>query len=193
MEPKREKMISRSSSVVTGLSLHTNKTFSGGFMSASGRSPTCRDTQCVFIVSPSQRTGSRRVSHHLQQDGLSLGFLLPQPLLQLLGSFPVRIVDHFVRSDTTALQIQTLIHTNSLKRLRLPERLWAAPSLWWEWARLLSHPAAPWWAQAIDQESADRQDRRTDHPAPRCGLSCSNTTAASHDQTVKIKQIRIIK
>lgn len=40
MVPKREKMISRSSSVVTGLSLQTNSTFSGGRMSASGRSPT---------------------------------------------------------------------------------------------------------------------------------------------------------
>lgn len=43
MDPKREKMISRSSSVVTGFSLHTNNTFSGGFMSASGRSPTWRN------------------------------------------------------------------------------------------------------------------------------------------------------
>lgn len=42
MDPKREKMISRSSSVVTGFSLHTNSTFSGGRTSASGRSPTWR-------------------------------------------------------------------------------------------------------------------------------------------------------
>lgn len=40
MEPKREKMISRSSSVVTGFNLQTKRTFSGGLTSASGRSPT---------------------------------------------------------------------------------------------------------------------------------------------------------
>lgn len=45
MVPKREKMISRSSSVVTGLSLQTNSTFSGGRTSASGRSPTCRQSR----------------------------------------------------------------------------------------------------------------------------------------------------
>ena len=39
--PNREKIISRSSAVVTGLSLHTNSTFSGGAASTSGRSPTC--------------------------------------------------------------------------------------------------------------------------------------------------------
>lgn len=45
MVPKREKMISRSSSVVTGLSLQTNSTFSGGRTSASGRSPTCIESR----------------------------------------------------------------------------------------------------------------------------------------------------
>lgn len=40
MDPKREKMISRSSSVVTGFNLQTKRTFSGGLTSASGRSPT---------------------------------------------------------------------------------------------------------------------------------------------------------
>jgi len=39
--PNRENIISRSSSVVTGLSLQTNSTLSSGFISASGRSPTC--------------------------------------------------------------------------------------------------------------------------------------------------------
>lgn len=43
--PKRENMISRSSSVVTGFSLHTNSTFSGGLISASGRSPTWKNVQ----------------------------------------------------------------------------------------------------------------------------------------------------
>lgn len=38
--PKREKMSSRSSSRVTALSLHTNKTFSGGRTFAKGKSPT---------------------------------------------------------------------------------------------------------------------------------------------------------
>lgn len=45
MVPKREKMISRSSSVVTGLSLQTNSTFSGGRTSASGRSPTWTESR----------------------------------------------------------------------------------------------------------------------------------------------------
>ena len=38
--PKREKISSRSSSRVTGLSLHTKRTFSGGRTLAKGRSPT---------------------------------------------------------------------------------------------------------------------------------------------------------
>lgn len=33
-------MICKSSSLVTGFNLHTNKTFSGGAMSAEGKSPT---------------------------------------------------------------------------------------------------------------------------------------------------------
>lgn len=40
IEPNRENMISRSSSVVTGLSLQTKRTFSGGLIFASGKSPT---------------------------------------------------------------------------------------------------------------------------------------------------------
>lgn len=40
MEPKREKIRERSSEVVTGLSWHTKRTFSGGAISAKGRSPT---------------------------------------------------------------------------------------------------------------------------------------------------------
>lgn len=40
MGPKREKIISKSSSVVTGFNLQTNRTLSGGFTSASGKSPT---------------------------------------------------------------------------------------------------------------------------------------------------------
>ena len=40
--PNLEKMISRSSDVVTGLSLQTNSTFSGGLASASGKSPICQ-------------------------------------------------------------------------------------------------------------------------------------------------------
>ena len=44
MAPKRAKMISRSSSSVTGLSLHTKSTFSGGARSASGMSPSISST-----------------------------------------------------------------------------------------------------------------------------------------------------
>lgn len=51
MGPNRENIISRSSSVVTGFSLQTNSTFSGGLISASGKSPTCgiwKDTLIPF-------------------------------------------------------------------------------------------------------------------------------------------------
>lgn len=41
------KMISRSSSVVTGLSLHTNSMLLGGFTSASGRSPIISNTTAL--------------------------------------------------------------------------------------------------------------------------------------------------
>lgn len=46
-------------------------------------------------------------AHHLQQDGPGLGLVLVEPLLQLLLSLPLRVVDHLVRSDAAAL------HTNS--------------------------------------------------------------------------------
>lgn len=109
MVPKREKMISRSSSVVTGFSLHTNRTFSGGLMSASGRSPTWRKVQQTVVVPQCTSSIScRAFTHHLQQDGLSFRLFFPQPLLQLLGSFPLGIIDVFVRSDATALQQQNV-------------------------------------------------------------------------------------
>ena len=41
MRPKREKMTSRSASVVTGFRRQTKSTFSGGFASIVGKSPTC--------------------------------------------------------------------------------------------------------------------------------------------------------
>lgn len=49
--PNRENIISRSSSVVTGFSLQTNSTFSGGLTSASGKSPTCGIQIQTFIAS----------------------------------------------------------------------------------------------------------------------------------------------
>lgn len=51
MGPNRENIISRSSSVVTGFSLQTNSTFSGGFTSASGKSPTCGVQKNIFTAS----------------------------------------------------------------------------------------------------------------------------------------------
>lgn len=110
MHPKREKMISRSSSVVTGFSLHTNRTFSGGFTFASGRSPTCKNVG-QNAIEKSHATSSvssggsyeQISSHHLQQDGLSLGLFLLQSLLKLLGPFPILLINHFVRSDSATL------------------------------------------------------------------------------------------
>lgn len=51
MGPNRENIISRSSSVVTGFSLQTNSTFSGGLTSASGKSPTCGTQKKILITS----------------------------------------------------------------------------------------------------------------------------------------------
>mmetsp|Transcript_17528 Transcript_17528/g.42053 ORF Transcript_17528/g.42053 Transcript_17528/m.42053 type:complete len:202 (-) Transcript_17528:338-943(-) len=65
--PNREKMISRSSSVVTGLSLQTKIMLEGGLTSASGRSPiisstTARDFACstrmLFSISSAFRLSS---------------------------------------------------------------------------------------------------------------------------------------
>lgn len=108
MEPKREKMISRSSSVVTGFSLHTNSTFSGGLTSASGRSPTCRNVPLkswrnVSHASVALGLPGLSSSHHLQQDGPGFGFFFIQPLLQLLGSSPLCIVNHLICSNSTTL------------------------------------------------------------------------------------------
>mmetsp|Transcript_10686 Transcript_10686/g.27413 ORF Transcript_10686/g.27413 Transcript_10686/m.27413 type:complete len:202 (+) Transcript_10686:258-863(+) len=51
MVPKRENMISRSSSVVTGFSLHTNSMLDGGLTSASGRSPIISSTTARDLAS----------------------------------------------------------------------------------------------------------------------------------------------
>lgn len=106
MDPKREKIISRSSSVVTGFSLQTKRTFSGGLTSASGRSPTwgtynSRPKDCN-LASP--LTDWEMISsYHLQQDGPSFCFLLAYPLLQLLCFFPLCIIDHLICSNSTTL------------------------------------------------------------------------------------------
>lgn len=59
-------MICKSSSLVTGFSLHTNKTFSGGAISAVGKSPTisrmvaraCASFSCLFSSNSSTSTSS---------------------------------------------------------------------------------------------------------------------------------------
>lgn len=59
-------MICKSSSLVTGFNLHTNKTFSGGAMSAEGKSPTISrmvarawaSFSCLFSSSCSISTSS---------------------------------------------------------------------------------------------------------------------------------------
>ena len=66
--PKRLKIISKSSSLVTGFSLQMNKTFSGGAISASGRSPTiskmvaCAQASLLLSRSSISAAGSPRVS-----------------------------------------------------------------------------------------------------------------------------------
>lgn len=57
--PNRPKMSSRSSSPVTGFSLHTNKTFSGGFTSAKGRSPIISSVSACASASRSRRRFSK--------------------------------------------------------------------------------------------------------------------------------------
>lgn len=56
--PKREKMSSRSSSRVTGLSLHTKSTFSGGLTLANGRSPTISRVSAAAAASRLRRASS---------------------------------------------------------------------------------------------------------------------------------------
>lgn len=59
-------MICKSSSLVTGFSLHTNKTFSGGAISAEGKSPTisrivaraCASFSCLFSSNSEISTSS---------------------------------------------------------------------------------------------------------------------------------------
>jgi len=94
--PKREKMSSRSSSFVTGLSCATKSTFSGGFMSASGRSPSCasrRGIECISCVAAGHtdapvgagaRAGARE--DHFEDDGFRVGFLRVDTLVNGLGA-----------------------------------------------------------------------------------------------------------
>lgn len=114
MVPKREKMISRSSSVVTGFNLQTKRTFSGGLTSASGRSPTYSTRTdggggrkpegrwCTGVEPEEAR--AEGLLHHFQKDGPRLGFFFVQNLLQLFAFFAFRVVDHLVGSDASALR-----------------------------------------------------------------------------------------
>eukprot|EP00879_Flechtneria_rotunda_P033884 GHRR01037748.1.p1 GENE.GHRR01037748.1~~GHRR01037748.1.p1 ORF type:complete len:144 (+),score=19.70 GHRR01037748.1:169-600(+) len=52
------KMISRSSSVVTGFSLHTNSMLLGGLTSASGKSPIISSTTALFWASAARASFS---------------------------------------------------------------------------------------------------------------------------------------
>lgn len=54
--PNREKMSCSDSSSVTGLSLHTKSTFSGGATSAKGRSPTISSVSACCLASRSRRS-----------------------------------------------------------------------------------------------------------------------------------------
>lgn len=56
--PKREKISSRSSSRVTGLSLQTKRICSGGVMSAEGKSPMSSSVSACARASRSRRTFS---------------------------------------------------------------------------------------------------------------------------------------
>lgn len=56
--PKRENINSRSSSRVTGLSLHTKRTFSGGRTLANGRSPTISSVSADAAAAFSRRMRS---------------------------------------------------------------------------------------------------------------------------------------
>lgn len=56
--PKRENISSRSSSRVTGLSLHTNNTFSGGRTLANGRSPTISNVNADALAACFRRSAS---------------------------------------------------------------------------------------------------------------------------------------
>lgn len=56
--PKRENMSSRSSSRVTGLSLHTKRTFSGGRTLAKGRSPTISNVNAAARAACFRRSAS---------------------------------------------------------------------------------------------------------------------------------------
>ena len=58
MVPKREKISRRSSAVVMGFKRHTNKTFSGGLMSAEGRSPRISRTRACEAASVSRFSSS---------------------------------------------------------------------------------------------------------------------------------------
>lgn len=60
--PKREKIISRSSSVVTGLSLQMNNMLGGGLASASGRSPIISSTTARLCASFSLKPQSQAAS-----------------------------------------------------------------------------------------------------------------------------------
>ena len=89
ISPNREKIISRSASLVAGLSLHTNSTFSGGATSASGRSPSCitdvstRHTQSV----------EHTASYNFKRAGTSLGFLAFELLINLLLRAAIGSID----------------------------------------------------------------------------------------------------
>lgn len=77
MVPNREKMSSKSSLRVMGFSLHTNSTFSGGLISACGRSPTISSVNAAAAASFRRRSSSLLSSSHTPDTLSPLGLASP--------------------------------------------------------------------------------------------------------------------
>lgn len=76
MVPNLEKMSSKSSSRVTGLSLHTKRTFSGGRTLAKGRSPTISSVRAEAAAAFSRRIRSSSSSGRVARGSSSSAILV---------------------------------------------------------------------------------------------------------------------
>lgn len=97
----------KSSSRVTGLSLQTNRTFSGGLTSASGRSPIYNPKprrEWFMAATPKERA---RCTDHLQDLGAALGFSLLHDGIDFVFIHAFELVNLLIVADATSLYMQS--------------------------------------------------------------------------------------
>ncbi len=198
--PKREKIISKSSAVVTGFNLHTNNTFSGGAASTSGMSPTYkRKAQhkitwtckiCSGNVCASDRRAfcwTRTTTHQLQNLRVCFRFLFLELFLYFFRCLSFHLVDIFVHTNSVTLKtsLAYLCAEIQRKELHANEELQNENSI-----RMLPQVVLSW-VPENDRECVlpNQVGRQKDRQESQCEKSCLKQQVRCIKLTKKEKRL----